>query len=263
MNDFPELDGTEIAVIGMACRFPGAKNVDEFWRNLRDGVELIVFFSDQELQASGVDAETLKNPNYVKAGTLLEDIEMFDAPFFAFNPREAEILDPQQRLFLECAWEALEGAGYDPETYKAPIGVFAGVFMSTYLFNLYSNPRLIETVGDLAIRHGNDKDYLATRTSYKLNLKGPSISVQTSCSTALVAVHLACQSLLNGECDMALGGGVSISIPQKRGYMYRRGGIISPDGHCRAFDARAKGTYFGQGPGNCGSKAPGRRTHGW
>ncbi len=249
MNNFQELDGTEIAVIGMACRFPGAKNVDEFWRNLRDGVESIVFFSDQELEASGISAATLRNPNYVKAGAVLEDIEMFDAPFFAFNPREAEILDPQHRLFLESAWEALEGAGYDPGTYKAPIGVFAGVFLSTYLFNLYSNPHLIETIGELAIRHGNDKDYLATRTSYKLDLKGPSISIQTSCSTALVAAHLACQSLLNGECDMALAGGVSISIPQKVGYMYQEGGILSPDGHCRAFDARARGTMFGQGLG--------------
>ncbi len=249
MNNFQELDGTEIAVIGMTCRFPQAKNVDEFWHNLRDGVESIVFFSDQELEASGVDAATLANPNYVKAGAVLEDIEMFDAPFFAFNPRAAEILDPQHRLFLECAWEALEGAGYDPETYKAPIGVFAGVFMSTYLFNIYSNPHLVTTVGELAIRHGNEKDYLTTRISYKLNLRGPSISVQTSCSTALVAVHVACQSLMNGECDMALAGGVSIRIPQKMGYMYEEGGILSPDGHCRAFDARAKGTIFGQGLG--------------
>src|SRR5215213_9713514 len=240
----------DIAIVGMSGRFPGAKNVDEFWLNLRDGVESITFFSDEDLLSAGVGLAQLNNPAYVKAKAVLEDIDLFDADFFGLNPREAEIMDPQQRIFLECAWEALENAGYDAETYKGRIGVYSGVGLNSYLLsNLYSNRAHIESTSGHHSLLGNDKDFLSTRVSYKLNLKGPSVGVQTACSTSLVAVHLACQSLLNGECSMALAGGVSISVPQRAGYRYEEGGILSPDGHCRAFDSRAQGTVGGSGAG--------------
>ena len=249
MNNFEKFNGTEIAIIGMSGRFPGAKNIDQFWDNLRHGKESISDLSSQELELSGVDSELINHPNYIKSVPILDDIDLFDADFFSINPREAEIIDPQHRFFLECAWEALENAGYDSETYQGQTGVFAGTSISTYLFNLYSNPELIKMVGEVAIRYGVEKDFLTSRVSYKLNLKGPSIVVQTSCSTSLVAVHIACQSLLNHECDMALAGGVSISVPQKVGYLHKEGGILSPDGHCRAFDSKAQGTIFGSGLG--------------
>ncbi len=243
-------ENTEIAVIGMSGRFPGAKDVNTFWQNLRDGVESISTFSDRELESSGIDPAMLSNNQYVKAGAVLEDVELFDASFFGFNAREAEIMDPQHRLFLECAWEAIESAGYNTETYKGAIAVFAGVGISNYLlFNLNQNPNILESVGRFQVLIGNDKDFLPTRVSYKLNLKGPSINVQTACSTSLVAVHLACQSLLSGESDIALAGGISIRLPQKTGYLYQEGGILSPDGHCRAFDARSQGTISGNGVG--------------
>lgn len=239
-----------VAIIGMAGRFPRARTVEEFWDNLRDGVETISFYTDEELEAAGVDSALLNDPNYVKAGTLLEDAEWFDAAFFGFNPREAELTDPQHRVFLECAWEALENAGYDAERFKGAIGVYAGISLNTYLlFNLYSNAEARRLASGFQIGVGNDKDFLATRVSYKLNLKGPSVVVQSACSTSLVAVHLACQSLLNYESDLTLAGGVSISFPQKRGYLYQEGGITSPDGHCRAFDAQAQGTVAGKGVG--------------
>jgi len=239
-----------IAIIGMAGRFPGAKNINQFWQNLRDGVESISVFTDEELLTSGIDPETLSDPNYVKAGAVLEDIELFDASFFGFNPREAEMTDPQHRLFLECAWEALESAGYNSETYADRIGTYAGVGWNSYLFNnLYSNSDLIQSLGGYQTLIGNDKDFLATRVSYKLNLKGPSMSVQTGCSTSLVATSLACQSLLTYQCDMALAGGVTVFMPHKAGYFYQQGGIFSPDGHCRAFDAKAQGTVIGNGVG--------------
>jgi len=243
------LSGSEIAIVGMACRFPGAKDVDEFWNNLKEGVESISFFTDEELRASGVPPSTLGDPDYVKAKGVVDDVDLFDAAFFGFNHREAQILDPQHRLFLECAWQAIEGAGHDCERYGGRIGVYAGTSMNTYLLSLYSNRDLMESFGPLQLLIASDKDFLATRVSYKLNLTGPSITVQTACSTSLVAVHLACQSLLNGECDMALAGGVSIRIPQKSGYLYQGGGIVSPDGHCRAFDAGANGTVSGDGVG--------------
>jgi acyl transferase domain-containing protein/acyl carrier protein len=233
----------------MSGRFPGAGNIAEFWRNLRDGAESVAFFSDEELRAAGIDAATLNDPSYVKAGGTLKDIELFDASFFGFNPREAEVLDPQQRIFLECAWESLEDAGYDPETYDGMIGVYAGMSMSSYLFNLYSNPELVQLVGDFQVALGNDKDNLPTSVSYKLNLKGPSIAIQTACSTSLVAICVACQSLLSYQCDMALAGGVRIALPQTSGYFHQEGGIMSPDGHCRAFDAAAQGTVGGNGIG--------------
>ncbi|WP_375501415.1 SDR family oxidoreductase [uncultured Nostoc sp.] len=239
-----------IAIIGMTGRFPGANSVDKFWQNLVNGVESITFFTDEELIASGVDPALLNSPNYVKAKGVLEDIEMFDALFFGFTPKEAELMDPQHRLFLECAWEALENAGYDSETYNGRIGVYAGAGLNIYLAtNLMSNRDLIESAGSLQVSIGNDKDYVPTRVSYKLNLTGPSINVNTACSTSLVTVHLACQSLLNYQCDMALAGGVSIYTPQKEGYFYQNGGIASPDGHCRAFDAHAQGTVDGSGVG--------------
>ncbi|QTA91519.1 type I polyketide synthase [Desulfonema magnum] len=234
-----------IAIIGMAGRFPGAETLDEFWENLRDGKESVSFFTDEELTASGADPMLLHTPGYVRAGAVMKDIEMFDASFFGFSPKEARLTDPQHRLFLECAWETLENAGYDTETYDGRIGVYAGAAMNTYLFkNLMQNSDLIKSADDFQLVIGNDKDYLSTRVSYKLNLKGPSVNVATACSTSLVAVSLACQSLWNHQCDMALAGGVSVRVEQEKGYIYHEGGIPSPDGHCRAFDADAKGTVL-------------------
>lgn len=242
-------EDSSIAIIGMAGRFPGAKNLDEFWQNLKGGIRSITSFSDKDLLDAGVDPELLENPNYVKAGATLDDIELFDASFFGINPREAKMMDPQQRFFMECAHEALENAGYDPESYEEPIGLYAGASLATYWLNLFSNPDFIDVATDTQTQIGNDKDHLATRVSYKLNLKGPSLTVQTTCSTSLVAVHLACISLLNGECRMALAGGISIAVPQKQGYLYQEEGIRSPDGYCRAFDAKAQGTVAGNGVG--------------
>ncbi|MCX7092177.1 MAG: amino acid adenylation domain-containing protein, partial [Methylobacter sp.] len=240
----------DIAVIGMAGRFPGASDVDSFWSNLCDGVESISFFSEQELLAEGIDPALIENPAYVKANGILDSIECFDAAFFGFSPREAEIMDPQQRLFMECAAAAIEHAGYDSDRINRPVGVFAGAGMNTYYMdNLAPHRELLQSVGDYQLMVSNQNDFITTRTSYKLNLKGPSVNIQTACSTSLVAVHMACQSLLNGECDMALAGGVSVKSQQKRGYLYEDGMILSPDGHCRAFDADARGTVGGNGVG--------------
>ena len=240
----------EIAIIGMACRFPGARNPDEFWQNLRDGVESTRPFSQEELKASGVDEAALKNPLFVNVGAVVDDADAFDASFFGIQPREAEIMDPQHRVFLECAWEALENAGYDPETFDGLIGVFAGTAPNTYFqSNLITRPGLLEMVGHYPTMIGSEKDYLVTRVSFKLNLKGPSLNVNTACSTSGVAIHLACQSVLSGECDMALAGGVRIKVPLKGGYFYQEGGILSPDGDCRAFDEEARGTAIGNGVG--------------
>ncbi len=240
----------EVAIIGLSGRFPGARNVAEFWQNLREGIEGISFFAHEELKTAGISEELLQSPNYIRAKGVLDDVDLFDASFFGFTPREAEVMDPQQRLFLECAWEALEQAGYDFEDRNERVGVYGGSGMSTYLLvNLLSNPDLIKTVDPLQFRMLNDKDFLTTHVSYKLNLKGPSVAVQTACSTSLVAVHLACQSLLDGECDLALAGGVTVTLPHKAGYRYQEGGILSPDGHCRAFDAKAQGTVEGNGAG--------------
>lgn len=242
----------EIAIIGIAGRFPSSRNIEEFWQSLCNGVEVVSHFSDQEILSSAMDLDPalLQNPNYVKAQAILEDIEQFDALFFNINPREAAVMDPQHRIFLECAWEALEQAGYVPDKFDGLIGVYAGASMNTYLLNnLYPNQGALESVGRYQAMISNDKDYLATRVSYKLNLKGPSLAVQTACSTSLVAVHLACKSILNGECDMALAGGVSVSLPQKAGYLYSEDGLLSPDGHCRAFDKRAQGIVTGEGVG--------------
>lgn len=245
------MNETAIAIIGMAGRFPRARNLEEFWKNLRDGVESIRPFSDEELLAAGARPEDLANPDYVKSGTTLEDLAMFDAPFFGLSPKDAAIMDPQHRHFLECAWEAMENSGHVPESFAGSIGVYGGSGLSAYMIhNLLNNRRLLESAGLFLIRQtGNDKDVLATRVSYQFNLHGPSVSVQTACSTSLVAVHMACQSLLNQECDMALAGGVTIEIPHGQGYIYREGEILSRDGHCRAFDAASSGTVFSSGAG--------------
>jgi acyl transferase domain-containing protein/thioesterase domain-containing protein len=231
-----------VAVIGMAGRFPGASSLERFWQNLVKGIESVSTFSDAQLLSAGVDPDLLKLPNYVKAGVVLDGVEMFDADFFGFSPREAECTDPQHRVFLECAWEALENAGYDPQQYAGHIGVFAGSGDSDYQDILSLLPGLQRSI---AVQ----KDFLATRVSYKLNLRGPSLSVQTACSTSLVAVHLGCQSLLNEESDIVLAGGVSIRVPQGAGHLHLDGSILSPDGHCRAFDAAAQGTVVGSGAG--------------
>ena len=246
---------SDIAIIGMACRFPGAAHPAAFWHNLCQGLEAISFFSDAELEQR--DPALLHHPDYVKAGAVLSDIEWFDAEFFGYSPKEATLTDPQQRIFLECAWEALEHAGYNPTVCPGLVGVYAGSGLSTYLLNnivpsLWAGPRQPFIEADLLqfqVKLGNDRSYLPTRVSYKLNLKGPSLNVQTACSTSLVAVHLACQSLLSGECDMALAGGAAIVVPHRGGYLYEEGMVRSPDGHCRAFDARGQGTLFGNGVG--------------
>jgi acyl transferase domain-containing protein len=239
---------SEVAVIGFAGRFPGARNADEFWQNLRDGVESISFFSQEELLNAGADPDQVSVPEYVPAKAILEDIELFDANFFDYSPREAEMLDPQLRVMLECAVEAFEHAGYDAERCKGRVGVYAGVSGGSYLdVNLSSHAELIERVGPYQVDIGNHAEFVPTTISFKLNLKGPSINIQTACSTSLVAIHVACQSLLNGECDMALAGGGSVTFPHKEGYFYQEEGILSPDGHCRPFDADARGTVGGEG----------------
>jgi acyl transferase domain-containing protein len=238
-----------IAVIGLNGRFPGGRNVDEFWKNLEGGAETITRFSDQELKAAGTDPAYSKLPGFVNAGSVLPDIDQFDAVFFGYSARDAECIDPQQRLFLESAWECLEGAGYDPDSYPGLIGVFGGSDMSSYIYQLYSHMDPLAAGSSPMALIGNDKDYLTTQVSYKLNLKGPSMAIQTSCSTSLVAVCVACQSLWSYACDMALAGGVAVGVPQKKGYFYQAGGILSPDGHCRTFDAEGQGTVVGNGVG--------------
>ncbi len=240
---------SEIAIIGMAGRFPGAANVEEFWKNLCDGKETVTFFTDEELLAAGVDPAVLRNPRYVKAASVLDNVDHFDAALFGYSPREAEVMDPQHRIFLECAWESLERAGYNPYDYPGLIGVFAGSNLSTYLLKLYSDSRVRNSVNHLQALIGNDKDSLTTTVSYKLNLRGPSVAVQTFCSTSLVAIHMACQSLRQGECDMALAGGIRVVVPAGQGYMYEPGGIWPPDGHTRSFDVKANGSPFGNGVG--------------
>ncbi|HEX6288980.1 MAG TPA: polyketide synthase, partial [Herpetosiphonaceae bacterium] len=249
LSDSPA-DAHGIAIIGMAGRFPGASDLPTFWHNLCAGVEAITRFRDADLRAEGEDPALLQHPHYVNAGGVLDDIAAFDAAFFGCTPREAEILDPQQRLFLECAWEALEQAGYIVTDHAPPIGVFAGTGISTYfLTHLYQNPDVLNTIGKFQLLLSNDKDFLPTRVSYKLNLRGPSVSVNTAGSTSLVAIHFACQSLLNAECSLALAGGVSVRVPHRVGYWYHHGGVHSPDGHCRAFAADAAGTVPGNGVG--------------
>jgi acyl transferase domain-containing protein/thioesterase domain-containing protein len=249
-NDPPPLiSDTDIAIVGMAAHLPGAADIAAYWANLMAGVESIRVLTEAELLAAGEQPGRIARPNYVRSAAVLDGFEHFDAEFFGFSPKEAAILDPQHRQFLEVAWEALENAGHPPESFPGPIGVWAGCGMGSYFyFNLCSNPDLVEQTGMFLLRHtGNDKDFLATRVSHIFDLKGPSINVQTACSTSLVAVHYAAQALLNGECDMALAGGVTIELPHARGYVFTEGEILSPDGHCHAFDHRAQGTVFGSG----------------
>jgi phthiocerol/phenolphthiocerol synthesis type-I polyketide synthase E len=239
-----------IAVVGLAARFPGAADAASFWRNVREGVESISRFTAAELAAAGVDAAEISDPRYVPAKGVLAGADLFDAAFFGFTPREAEVMDPQHRVFLECAWEALEDAGCDPRRRPGRIGVWAGSGASSYLVaNLLPARERLQAMGALQVLLLNDRDFLATRAAYALDLKGPGVSVQTACSTSLVAVHMACQSLLAGECDVALAGGVAVSVPLRAGYLYQEGGVLSPDGHCRAFDAAAAGSVEGNGCG--------------
>ncbi|MGW2548107.1 type I polyketide synthase, partial [Kitasatospora sp. NPDC001574] len=243
-----ELD--QIAIVGMAGRFPGAPDVDTFWRNLEQGRESVTVFSEEELLAEGVSPALLSQDGYVRAKGALDGADRFDAAFFGYSPREAEIMDPQHRVFLECAWEALESAGCVPEDFEGRIGVFAGAGMNSYLlYNVTANRRVFEAAGPYQTLLAGDKDFLTTRVAYKLGLTGPALTVQTACSTSLTAVHLACQSLLGGECDLALAGGVSVGSPLRQGHLYEPGGILSADGHCRPFDAAAGGTVPGNGTG--------------
>jgi thioester reductase-like protein len=245
LEDQPE----RIAVIGMSGRFPGARDLQEFWANLRNGVDSVRDLSDDDLREAGIDPATLP-PGYVKAAALVDGIDRFDAGFFGFSPREAEVLDPQSRLMLEHAWEALESAGYVSEAYTGWIGFYGGVSIPSYLMaNLMGNRELEASLGAFQLLLANDRDYFATRISYKLNLRGPSANVQTACSTSLVAVGLACQSLLSYQCTIALAGGVRLQVPQKSGYVAQEGSIFSPDGRCRAFDAQGQGALFGEGVG--------------
>jgi acyl transferase domain-containing protein/thioesterase domain-containing protein len=246
---FHDFEPASVAIVGLAGRFPAASSAAELWALLQGGREATQWLTEDELRAAGVCEADLQDPDYVRASLVLPKMEMFDAEFFGFSKRDASILDPQHRHFLECAWEALEDAGHTPESFDGAIGVFGGCGMQAYLpYNLLTNPKLVKSVGLFLLRHtGNDKDFLTSRLSYLLGLTGPSLTIQTACSTSLVAVHVAAQSLLSGECDMALAGGVSIELPHRRGYHYAEGEILSPDGHCRAFDDNAKGTIFGSG----------------
>ena len=239
----------EIAVIGLAGRFPGAKNVKKYWENLQNGVESVSFFTAEELVEEGIDKNLIDNSNYVKAKGVLEDIEYFDALFFDYLPNDAKMMDPQMRFFHECAWEALEDSGYVPDVFNGSIGLYCGAMSNVQwqALNMLSDDRGVSE--SFSARHFFDKDYLSTRVSYKLNLKGPSYVVQTACSTSLASINIACKDLQTGECDMALAGGASITLPKKSGYMYQQGMILSKDGHCRAFDEKASGTVFGDGIG--------------
>ncbi|MFN7023117.1 MAG: type I polyketide synthase [Pseudorhizobium sp.] len=246
-----QVGANDIAIVGMAVRVPGATTVEQFWNNLKQGVESIRDLSDDELLASGEDPARLRDDNYIARTADLAQMEMFDAEFFGLSPKDAAIMDPQHRQFLECAWEALEDAGKARTSRSQNVGVFSGCGMGSYFyFNVCSHRQLVDQVGSFLLRHtGNDKDFLATRVSYLFDLRGPSVNLQTACSTSLVAVHYANQSLLSGECDLALAGGVTIELPHRRGYSYQPGEILSPDGHCRPFDHRAAGTVFGSGAG--------------
>ncbi|WP_431111396.1 SDR family NAD(P)-dependent oxidoreductase [Variovorax paradoxus] len=252
-QELPEPTGIEIAIVGMAGRFPGADDVDAFWRNVQGGVESVYRFTDDELRARGVPQSLLDDPEYVKAGVRFEGFDQFDAGFFGYTPREAETLDPQQRIFLECAWASLEHAGCDTARWPGKVGVYAGEGANLYLirnllpsFGLGAESGIADLLG---LMNGNSGGSLCTRVAYKLDLRGPAVTVQTACSTSLVAVHTACQALLGHDCDMALAGGVWLNLLQEGGYRYQSGAILSPDGHCRAFDAKAAGTLIGSGAG--------------
>lgn len=256
MDNADDMQGNadiDIAIIGMACRFPGANDVAAFWRNLQEGVESITFLTDEELLARGVPAEALNDPGYIKAVAQLDEVDHFDASFFGYTPREAAETDPQHRLFLEVAWQALEDAGYDPSRYAEPIGVYAGCGVNTYLLlNLLASGYRMDKqdISSLqGLMNGNNKDSMTTTVAYKLDLRGPGMTVQTACSTSLAATHVACRALLNHEADMAIAGGAWVNLLHENGYYHQAGAILSPDGHCRAFDAKAAGTVIGSGVG--------------
>ncbi|HEV2524148.1 MAG TPA: polyketide synthase, partial [Gammaproteobacteria bacterium] len=239
-----------VAVIGMSCRFPGANNVELFWDNLVKGIETIHRFTKEELQAAGISDALLNDPRYIRAKGILDDIERFDANFFGYNPNDARITDPQQRMFFECAWEALEAAGCIPEKYEGLIGVYASMADSLYLQNnLLKNKNCSETLDWFQTRIGTSVTTLSTQLSYRLNLQGPSINITTACSSSLVAIATACRGLIDYDCDVAIAGASAIAVPQKSGYLFQEDGIESSDGHCRAFDADAKGTVFSNGVG--------------
>lgn len=242
------LNANAIAIIGIGCRLPGANSPEQFWRNLCDGVESVRRFSDEELRAAGVDPSALASPDYVRAGAVLEDIDRFDGAFFGLTPREADVLDPQQRILLECAYHALEDAGCATPDARGDIGVYVGVSSSSYAqTQLATRPDLVASMGLMALSIANGRDFVAAQLAYRLNLTGPAVGVSTACSTSLVAVHAACAALLNFECDAALAGGASLRSLQIEGYWYQEGGVLSPDGHCRPFSADARGTVAGNG----------------
>ncbi len=247
MNDIhhsPEYS-TALAIVGMAGRFPGASTPEKFWQNIAGKVSSISFYSQEDLLSAGIKLEDIQQPNYVKAGTVLENVDRFDASFFGFTPREAEIMDPQYRLFLECAWEALEEAGYDLERFGGLVGIFAGSGYKNYLLHhIIPNHSITDMMSEFQLSLSHEQDALATQIAYRLNLKGPSITVQSFCSTSLAAVHMASQSLLTYDCDIALAGAVALNALQVKGYFYEEGTIVSPDGHCYPFDARAHGSVM-------------------
>ncbi len=243
------LGGCNIAVIGMAGRFGGASNIDGFWENIKSGKECISHFSAEELTGAGMAAEIVGDPSYVKSYGVLKDKEYFDAAFFGFTPGDADLMDPQMRIFHECCWETLENAGYDPEKYEGLIGVYAGGGHNLDWEIQFRLSGKNDATGEWAVASLNNIDYLSTRIAYSLNLRGPAVTIQTACSTSLVAIHMACRALVNRECDLALAGGIEISLATKAGYFYQEGMINSPDGHCRAFDAEARGTVPGDGAG--------------
>lgn len=240
----------DIAIIGMSGRFPGAENISSFWDIIKAGKEEITFYSREELLQKGVSSDLLNNPRYVFADSLIESADKFDSSFFGYTPREADFMDPQHRIFLEECYSALENAGYDPEKFSGEIGVYAGCSINRYFIkNLLHHNDTLKSFGELQTIINNDKDFLTTRVAYKLNLKGPSVDLQTACSTSLVAIHFACQSLITGQCDMALSGGIFIKSPRGEGYIFEEGSIDSPTGHCHPFDKKANGTIFGEGVG--------------
>jgi amino acid adenylation domain-containing protein len=242
------LDG--IAIIGMAGKFPGVENIYEYWEQIKQGKTLLTRFSKEELLANGLSEELLDDSNFVPVSGIIKSAEFFDSSFFGFTPREADLTDPQHRKFLEVCYEALENSSTSPDKYKGKIGVFAGCSMNNYLLkNLLQYPDLLKSIGEMQTIVNNDKDFLTTKVSYKLNLTGPSFDIQTGCSTSLVAIHVACQNLLNYQCDIALGGGVHLMNPRNEGYMFTPGSIESPDGTCRPFDKDAQGTIFSEGLG--------------
>ncbi len=245
----PALADEPIAVIGMAGRFPDALNINEFWQNLKDGHESLTWYSDEALLEAGVPEALVNHKDYVKVGVTLDNIRTFDAEFFGFTPRDAQLMDPQQRLLFEVAVETLDDGCYGDAAQSRNVGVFVGVGEGFYFINnLLTDPELLQTLG-MEVQFGNGRDFAATRLSHRLNLTGPAMTVATACSTSLVAIHQACSSILRNECTMALAGGAKVGQFGARGHLYQEGGILSPDGHCRAFDADAKGTRSGDGCG--------------